>query len=93
MKERAMDGSFMLDRRAFLNRVAVSVGGVAIAAALPVSLLQASPVCAARDPCGDWTVDDMCGAYPPYAFRRDADQPHARQASVHLDGLDALFAV
>ena len=83
-----------LDRRAFLGRVAVSVGGVAIASTLPVSLLEASPAaCTAFDPCGDWTLDDMCGAYPPYAFRRDADHPRdARRDAVHLDGLDALFA-
>jgi hypothetical protein len=83
-----------LDRRAFLGRFALSVGGVAVSAALPVSLLEASPAaCMAFDPCGDWTLDDMCGAYPPYAFRRDADHPRdARHQAVHLDGLDALFA-
>jgi hypothetical protein len=89
-----MEPNFLLDRRAFLNRVALSVGGVAVASALPVSLLQASPACLASDPCGDWTVDDMCTAYPPYAFRRDAEQPRAAVAGgVHLDALDALFAV
>lgn len=92
MSAGVLDGP--LDRRAFLGRIALSVGGVAVASALPVSLLEASPsVCTAFDPCGDWTVDDMCGAYPPYAFRRDADQPRdARREAPHLDGLDALFA-
>ena len=80
-------------RRAFLSQVMLSVGGIAVASALPVSMLQASPVCIARDLCGDWQLDDMCSAYPPYAFRRDAEHPPsvARNA-VHLDGLDALFA-
>jgi hypothetical protein len=81
-----------LDRRAFLGRMVVSVGGVAIASALPVSLLEASPACLASDPCGDWQLDDMCGAYPPYAFRRHADHPRdARHDVAHRDGLDALF--
>ena len=87
-----MTREFTLDRRAFLNRVAVSIGGIVVGAAMPVSLLQASPVCSAFDPCGDWTVDDMCGAYPPYAFRRDSEAPRAVQGAVHLDGLDAIFA-
>ncbi len=86
----------MIDRRAFLGRVVVSVGGVVVASALPMSLLQASPAtsaCVAFDPCGDWTVDDACGAYPPYSFRRHSDHPRdARRDAVHLDGLDALFA-
>jgi len=89
-----MAAEFTLDRRAFLNRIAVSVGGMVVAAAVPVSLLQASPVCSAHDPCGDWTIDDMCGAYPPYAFRRDAEQPRSMtRTAVHLDGLDVLFAL
>jgi hypothetical protein len=90
-----MQAKFVLDRRAFLGRVALSVGGVAVASALPVSLLEASPAaCGFQDPCGDWTVDDMCNAYPPYAFRRDADQPRSPPAApVHRDGLDVLFAV
>jgi hypothetical protein len=88
-----MDTAHLLDRRAFLSRVALSVGGVAVASALPVSLLQASPACLAHDPCADWTIDDMWAAYPPYAFRRDSEQPRMAAAAVHLDGLDALFAV
>jgi hypothetical protein len=80
-----------LGRRAFLGRIAVSVGGVAVASALPVSLLEASPACLPHDPCGDWQLDDVCGAYPPYAFRRDADHPRdASRDPVHRDGLDAL---
>lgn len=82
----------MIDRRAFLGRIVVTAGGVAIGAALPVSLLEASPACLPLDPCGDWTVDDMCLAYPPYAFRRDSDVRRTRQQPVVRDGLDALFA-
>jgi hypothetical protein len=88
-----MEHKFTFDRRSFLNGFALSVGGVAVATALPVSLLQASPACLAHDPCGDWTLDDMCAAYPPYAFRRDAELPRTAPTPAHVDGLDALFNV
>jgi hypothetical protein len=86
-----MEAGFVADRRRFLGQVALSVGGIAVASALPVSLLQAGPACMAHDPCGDWTLDDMCGAYPPYAFRRDAEVPRTAPAPLVLDGLDVLF--
>jgi hypothetical protein len=63
-----------LDRRAFIGHIACSAAGAAAAVLLPVSLLEAGEVCATvgspqyPDPCGDWTVDDMCSSYPPYAF-------------------------
>jgi hypothetical protein len=59
------------DRRQFLVRIAVTAGGSAMASLLPVSLLQAGENCAAvtyADPCGDWAVDDMCNAFPGYAY-------------------------
>lgn len=62
------------DRRRFLGQVTMSFGGVTLAAIAPLSLLEAAPAYA--DPCGDWTVDDMCGAYPPYAFDTGASRPH-----------------
>jgi hypothetical protein len=82
------------DRRQFLGSTVFTLAGVAAGAALPVSLLQASPACLRGDPCGDWTLDDICGAYPPYAFRRDADHPRtAALPAFQVDPLDALFAV
>jgi hypothetical protein len=85
---------FQPERRSFLGKVVVSVGGIAAGSLLPASLLQASPACiAATDLCGDWTLDDICTAYPPYAFQRDAAQPRDRAACTHhVDPLDALFA-
>lgn len=81
-----MNGPLSLDRRRFLGQMALTVGGVALsgvslAGIAPASLLQAAPACLANaaahaDLCGDWTVDDMCGAYPPYAFDTGASQPH-----------------
>src|SRR5688572_11935757 len=62
------------DRRQFLVRIAITAGGSAVASLLPASLLQAHGVCAVvepgpvHEPCGDWTVDDMCNAYPGYAY-------------------------
>lgn len=83
---------FQQGRRGFLGQAIFCIGGAASGAVLPVSLLQASPACIATDLCGDWQLDDICSAYPPYAFRRDAGQPrHARQQSGHVDPLDALF--
>lgn len=77
-------------RRGFLIRIAATAGGATAASLLPVSLLQAGEVCAAvatpgyADPCGDWTLDDMCSAYPPYAFdiRRGAARNAAPAAPI-----------
>jgi hypothetical protein len=63
-----------LDRRRFLGQVTITVGGAALGAVLPVSLLQAAPAACLvdasmwPDPCGDWQLDDICNAYPPYSL-------------------------
>jgi hypothetical protein len=63
-----------MDRRAFMVNFGITAGGAAVTGLLPVSLLQAGEACRAAtlqsypDPCGDWTLDDICNAYPPYAF-------------------------
>jgi hypothetical protein len=80
-----------LDRRRFLGRVTLTMGGVALSGA---SLLEAAPAClvnaaAYPDACGDWTVDDMCGAYPPYAFDSGASRPHT--VPVHGAGADRYW--
>jgi hypothetical protein len=78
--------------QSFLGQALFCIGGAASGAVLPVSLLQASPACIATDLCGDWQLDDICAAYPPYAFRRDAGVPRpARQQAGLVDPLDALF--
>lgn len=62
-----------LPRRQFLGQVTLSFAGVALGSLAPVSLLQAAPAAclvdasAWPDACGDWQLDDMCNAYPPYA--------------------------
>jgi len=78
-----------MDRRRFLGSIVVTAGGAAVTSLAPVSLLQARQAgaavaaCGYADPCGDWTVDDMCNAYPPYAFDiRRAVAPHVPAVAV-----------
>jgi hypothetical protein len=84
-----MSAQLSLERRRFLGQVALTVGGVAVSG---VSLLEAAPAAclvnsaAYPDACGDWHVDDMCGAYPPYAFNTGASQPHT--VPLHDAGAD-----
>jgi hypothetical protein len=83
------------DRRTFLGQMTLTVGGAAVASILPVSLLQArptGPVCAYHDPCGDWNVDDMCAAYPPYAFRIDAGVPRHAPMTARVEPIDQMWA-
>jgi hypothetical protein len=76
-----MTERFSSERRRFLGTMSLSVGGIAVASMAPVSLLQAMPQCVVpavgqSDLCRDWTLDDMCNAYPPYAFHTGAARPH-----------------
>jgi hypothetical protein len=70
------------ERRRFLGQMTLTAGGLVLAGFAPVSLLQAAPVACLvdasmyPDPCGDWNVDDMCSAYPPYAFNTGPSTPH-----------------
>ena len=70
------------DRRRFLGQVTMTAGGVVLAGLAPASLLEAAPAACLvdaslyPDACGDWTVDDMCSAYPPYAFNTGPSTPH-----------------
>lgn len=80
-------------RRRFLGQVTLTVGGLAVAGVAPASLLPgpaASLRCAAGavDACGDWTLDDICTAYPPYAFRTPAAVPHTRPPDLEAAGAD-----
>ena len=65
---------FLSDRRLFLTRASWIVGGVAVGGTAPLSLLQAAPAaCYVNaglypDACGDWTVDHVCTAWPPYSY-------------------------
>jgi hypothetical protein len=91
-----MDARFNADRRRFLGGISVSVAGVAVGALVPVSLLEAAPACIVPgataagylDPCGDWQLDDVCLAYPPYAFRTGPAQPHSQPPHAADHGAD-----
>jgi hypothetical protein len=64
----------MLDRRAFLGATTLSVGGVLVTGLMPMSLWAAAPAACYvdasmhADACGDWQLDDICMAYPPYSL-------------------------
>jgi hypothetical protein len=81
-------------RRAFLGKVTVTVGGVTLGGLLPVSLLQAAPaaclVDASRyaDPCGDWQLDDVFTAYPPYSLHPASSLPRAQACGSGADPVD-----
>ena len=80
-----------LPRRQFLGGITITVGGSLMAGLLPFSLLQAAPltkVCVPLDPCGDWHVDDMCLAYPPYAFCIDSGVPQGQPLTVSVAPAD-----
>jgi hypothetical protein len=55
-----MKASIKLDRREFLGNVIWAVAGASVAAMIPFARADATA-------SGDWNIDDMCGAYPPYA--------------------------
>ena len=83
---------FLSDRRLFLTRASWIVGGVAMAGMARVSLLQAAPAaCYVNaglypDACGDWTVDHVCAAWPPYTYDIGPSRtPHHPVQSVDID--------
>jgi hypothetical protein len=59
----------MLDRRAFLGSVGLAAGAAIAAAMLPASVAGAAEadVGAAANADGLWSVDVMCGHWPPYS--------------------------
>jgi hypothetical protein len=66
-----------LDRRQFLGRVSLTLGGTALGAWVPASLLEAAPATCYTDACGDWQLDDICIAYPPYSLHMNSPAPPA----------------
>lgn len=91
--------SFSPERRHFLGKFTLTFGGVAlsgmsVAGMAPLSLLEVAPAAclvdaaAWPDACGDWTVDDMCSAYPPYSFNTGASQPHSVPFGFDVQGVD-----
>jgi hypothetical protein len=83
-----------LPRREFLGRVSMTVGGMSLAAMVPVSLLQGAPApclvdaTAWPDPCGDWQLDDVFTAYPPYSLHPAAAVPGVHDISAYAASVD-----
>ena len=83
-----------LQRREFLGSVSLAVGGAAVASWMPASLLQAAPagclVNAADHPdaCGDWQLDDVFTAYPPYSMHMKASLAAAGACSASAHPAD-----
>ena len=76
------DTPYITSRRGFLTQASFCVGGAAFGSALPLSLFAATQgACyvnagAYPDACGDWTVDHVFTAWPPYVFHTGPAQPH-----------------
>jgi hypothetical protein len=41
------------------------------------------------DPCGDWQLDDICNAYPPYSLHPSTPVPVAAPLSASIAPADA----
>jgi hypothetical protein len=88
-----MSNEKLESRRRFLGQVTLTVGGIAVSGFAQASLLEAclAPAVMASgyvDPCGDWQLDDIFAAYPPYAFATGAAVPHTRPAAMAHTGAD-----
>jgi hypothetical protein len=77
-----------LDRRHFLGSLSFIAGGAALGSWLPVAVLQAAPAVCMADACGDWQLDDICIAYPPYSMHMKSAAPSAA-AQPQFDAIDA----
>jgi hypothetical protein len=85
-----------MNRRRFVEVLAIAAGGVAATSLCPSSVQAASrAVMASRlapyaksGPLTDWTIDDMTGPYPRYAHAIGCSR--SRAGLVHSDPLDFL---
>ncbi|MEO6186697.1 MAG: hypothetical protein ABIP38_15005 [Steroidobacteraceae bacterium] len=90
-----MNNQTLMPRRQFLGRVTITVSGAVLGATLPASLLQARPAAclvdaaAYPDACGDWQLDDICLAYPPYALHLQPGVPASAATSAAVEAIDA----
>jgi hypothetical protein len=71
-----------LPRRTFLTHAGWCMGSAALSSAIPASVCATAPgachvnAAACPDACGDWTVDHVCGTWPPYSFDTGPARPH-----------------
>jgi hypothetical protein len=88
-----MKASLQLDRREFLGNLILTIGGASVAAMVPFATVSSSAP--ATDICGDWNVDDVCGAYPPYAHPIPFGRPGLASDSLlaNAEPADHIFLV
>ncbi|MEO8313982.1 MAG: hypothetical protein ABI645_04215 [Pseudomonadota bacterium] len=85
----------MADRRDFLKGMSFTLGGTTLATWLPASLLQAAPAAclvdatAWPDACGDWQLDDICIAYPPYSLHMKPAMPQNSVMNAQVEPVDS----
>jgi hypothetical protein len=86
-----MRASLQLDRREFLGHMILAIGGASIAAMIPFTPADATTP---AQP-GDWSIDDMCGAYPPYSHPIPFGRPQAvsDRLMAHADPADHIFLI
>lgn len=80
--------ALVLNRRRFMR----AAGGTLAAAALPLTALgSARPPepAAPSEKLGDWTIDDVWGAYPRYADPIGHGRSVAREPAVEVSAVDA----
>ena len=85
-----------VNRRRFVEVLAIATGGVAAAVLCPTAVRAASRApmplrpapYAASGPLTDWTIDDMTAPYPRYAQAIGCGR--SRTGLVHSDPLDFL---
>ena len=79
-----------VNRRRFVEVLAIAAGGVAATSLCPSSVQAASRLApyAKTGPLTDWTIDDMTAPYPRYAQAIGCSR--SRAGLVHSDLLDFL---
>jgi hypothetical protein len=85
------------ERRTFIVQGSWLMGGLTLSGAFAGSLLAGtSGACLVNakhypDACGDWTVDHVCAAWPPYSFHTGPAQPHNAPLSVAVADVDRYW--
>lgn len=87
----------VLDRRAFLSSVGMTAGAAIAATILPLSVAGGAEanIAAVADAGGLWSVDIMCGHWPPYShpipYGRMEASEHALASTDHAPSLDQML--
>jgi hypothetical protein len=86
--------AIQLDRRAFLGGVGLAASAVIVGGILPASAVYAgTPDAPAAADDGLWSVDVMCGHWPPYSHPIPYGHPQVAPVMANLDPADMMFVV